>query len=233
MGMDRHEIEQVFLQKVDNDASIVRAKLVRGELNKLTEKERCSWVRFIMSLRLRQPSIVNDLRLGASEMLRGKLSDQDQLIEAPLNFPNLEEWTETIFPGAIENFGLSFFHELIDDEFIGTKLINLKWGLVAFSDKDHALLLGDNPCVFHGDIDGANFALMLPISPCCAFVATKGDQVAYELSKADRKKLSKNFNEATVRLATKYIYASNDSSERFILNRRPPSLVTGSKRSHG
>src|SRR4051812_27838616 len=61
-GMDKHAIERVFLQVVDNDAHLVHQKLLAQGLASLTRKDRLSWVRFIMSLQIRQPSVVFHLR---------------------------------------------------------------------------------------------------------------------------------------------------------------------------
>ena len=210
---------------MDNEAAVVRDKLLDGQLAALSQEERCAWVRFIMSLRLRQPSIVNLLRDGAQQTLRKKLAEAPEEYESIAvsgSFPTLEEWTEAVFPGAIENFGLSFFHELINDEAIGTKLLHLRWWIWKFDEQDHRLLLGDNPCVFAGGIDNPNLAVMLPISPKAAFIATRGETLAQELSRANGKRLSCNFNDATVRQAERYVYSVNDASRKFIENRRPP-----------
>lgn len=228
MGMDQHAIEKVVLQRVDNEADLVRKKLSEGRLASLSYEERCAWVRFIMSLRLRQPRIVNELRIGTEQVLRDKLSEKPedyQSIAEGSEFPTLEAWTEANFPGVIENYGLSFFHELINDETVGTKLLQLRWWVWKFTEHDHALLLGDNPCVFAGGIDYPNLAVMLPISPRAAFIATRGNAVAQALSRANGKILSSNLNDATIRQAERYVYAVNDASRRFIVNRRPPRFV--------
>jgi hypothetical protein len=224
MGMDQHVIEQVVLQRVDDEAAAVRDKLLNGQISSLSHEERCAWVRFIMSLRLRQPSVISLLRDGARQTLRQKLTDapdHNESIAIISTFPTIEEWTEAAFPGAIENFGLSFFHELINDEAIGTRLLQLRWWIWKFDQQDHPLLLGDNPCVFAGGIDNPNLAVMLPISPKAAFIATRGETVAQELSRANGKRLSSNFNDATVRQAEKYVYAVDEASRKFIEIRRP------------
>lgn len=225
VGMDKHAIETLVLQRVDNDADLVRKKLAAGQLASLTHVERCAWVRFIMSLRLRQPSIVDELRIGSAELLKQKLSEQPEVYQSIAvgdSFPTLESWTEAAFPGLIENFGLSFFHELINDEGIGTKLLRLKWWVWRFGANDHSLLLGDQPCVFAGGIDDPNFAMMLPISPQQAFIATRGETLTFELERANSKVLSRNFNNASVLQAENSVYSVDDRQLRFIQNRRPP-----------
>lgn len=225
MGMDRDALETVVLQRVDNEADLVRKKLEAGALTDLTFEERCAWVRFIMSLRLRQPKIVEGLRLEAAEHLRQELAKRPEEYESIATdgtFPTLEEWTEAAFPGAIENFGMSLFQGLMNDETVGTKLLNLRWWVWKFDDNDHTLLLSDQPCVFAGGIDDPNLAVMLPISPTTAFIATRGERLAFELPRANGKALSRNFNDASVRQADCYVYSVDESQRRFIENRRPP-----------
>lgn len=225
MGMDKHAIEKAVLQKVDNDAAAVIDKLINDRLVTLSHIERCAWVRFVMSIRLRQPSSVHLLRLEGEQILRMELAktpEEYSSIAGTDSFPTLEEWTEALFPGAIENFGLSVFQALINNGSIGTKLLRLRWWVRKFNEDDHSLMLGDNPCVLVGKIDDPDFAIMLPISPRAAFIATRGDEVAHSLSQISGKVLSKNFNDVTVRQAEQYIYAANDGCVTFIRNRRPP-----------
>ena len=222
-GMDKHAIENAVLQTVDHEASLIRQKLEEKQLASLTLEERCAWVRFIMSLRLRQPHTVSQLRKGAAETLRTKLAEQPEEYEALVDGtlpPTLEEWTELMFPGAIENFGLSFFHELLNDETIGTKLLHLRWWVWDFAGCSNHLLLGDRPCVFAGDIDHPDLAVMLPISPTKAFIATRGDKTALALSEAKSPILLGNFNDATVKQASERVFALDETPRRFIENRR-------------
>ena len=72
---NKHEIEQVVLQQVDNDAALVRVKLHNGQLQALTHVERCAWVRFIMSIRIRDPAVVRDLVTQSDQELRRSLAE--------------------------------------------------------------------------------------------------------------------------------------------------------------
>lgn len=222
-GMDQHAIEKVVLQTVDNDASLVKQKLDVQGLSALTLEERTAWVRLIMSLRLRQPDIVTQLRSESASTLRETLAAQPEeydaiaVGDAP---PTLEEWTESRFPGLIENFGLSFFHELLDNKTVGDKLLQLRWWLYDFSACSHRLLLADNPCIFAGGIDDPNLVVVLPISPTKAFIATRGELTAKALREARPSVLLRQLNDATVRQASTYIYGHDESQLRFIENRR-------------
>lgn len=221
--MNKHDIEQLVLQQVDNDAALVREKLRNRQLQTLAHGERCSWVRFIMSLRMRDPAVVRDLVSQSDQELRRSLADNPneylQLTDG--NDPaSLEEWTDINFPGLIENFGLTFYRGLLDDPQIGNKLLQLKWWVFDVSDGLNLLLLGDRPCIFFEGIDDPNLSIALPIAPNKVFIATRGDMLANELPRIRLPTLVTRINEATVAQARKYIYACDDRSLRFVKNRR-------------
>lgn len=221
-GMDKHAVEKVVLQSVDNEASKVRDKLEGGELKDLTLEERCAWVRFIMSLRLRQPDTILYLRNESEAHLRKSLAEAPEEYDAlasEASPPTLEQWTEQAFPGAIENFGMSFFHELLNDPGIGNKLLGLRWWVYDFGCCDNHLLLADHPCVFAGGIDDPNLAVVLPISPGKAFLATRGPLIAKALREADAKVLLSQLNDASVRQANERVFARDAAPRRFIENR--------------
>jgi hypothetical protein len=221
-GMDKHAVEKVVLQSVDNEASKVRDKLEAGGLKNLTLEERSAWVRFIMSLRLRQPDTVLYLRNESEAHIRKSLAEAPEEYEAVADEgapPTLEEWTERAFPGAIENFGMSFFHDLLNDPGIGNKLLHLRWWVYDFDRCENHLLLADHPVVFAGGIDDPNLVVMLPISPRKAFLATRGPLTAQALREADAKGLLSRLNDASVGQANERVFARDTSPRRFIENR--------------
>lgn len=227
-GMAKHAIEKVVLQAVDDEASKVRNKLESGQLISLTLEERSAWVCFIMSLRLRQPSNIIYLRNESEAVLRRNLAEAPEEYEAFAGNAapaTLEEWTELMFPGAIENFGLSFFHELLDDPGVGNKLLRLRWWVYDFSTCSNHLLLADHPCVFAGGIDHPDLVVFLPISPRKAFLATRGELTAQALRQAEPKGLISRLNDASVKQANERVFARNLSPSRFVENRLPASAA--------
>ncbi len=221
-GIDKQAIEKQLLMRIDNSAARVRLMLEGQGLRGLSVEDRMDWARFLMSLRLRQPAIVDELRQGAAEHLRKSLAAQPEQYEelAGLeNPPTLEEWTEKNYPGLIENFGMSFFHELVDNPRIGTKIISMKWWMWDFSDVPFDLLLADHPCIFTSGIDNKNIILALPISPKRAFMATQEERVADTLRRQRPRDLAARLNESSVGQAVARVYARDRSPQRFILNR--------------
>lgn len=221
-GMDQQAVEKQFLRQVDNSGAHVRNKLDHDGLHSLTIDERTDWARFLMSLRIRQPDVVQMLRTMAADRLRGTLAAQPELYEELAGLedpPTLEEWTEKNFPGLIENFGMSFFHKLIDNGKIGEKILRMKWWIWDFSRAPYELLLADHPCIFTSAIDDPNLIVALPIAPKKAFMATQSDHAAEVLRRQHPKDLARRLNESTVTQARVRIYARDRSPSRFIRNR--------------
>ena len=199
-GMSQQAIETDLMSHIDNYAAPVRVKMEQHGLKNLSMEqhglknlsisERQDWVRFLMSLRVRQPDIVSQIRTDGTHNLRQNLLEAPEQYEALAeedDAPTLEEWVEQHYPGfgvelgLIENFGLSCIPKLVDNREVGTKILYLRWWLWDFSNAKHELLLADNPCIFTGDIDAPELIVALPISPTKAFLATRGDLTAAKL----------------------------------------------------
>lgn len=221
-GMEKQAIEKIFFMQVDNLAARAHQKLVKHGLRSLTNDERSDWVRFLMSLRVRQPDIVQQLKTESAEhlvkTLRQQPEEYDKLAKNG-DAPTLVEWTEQQFPGLIENFGLSFFHEIASNPEVGEKIFKMKWWLWDFANVSFDLLLADHPCVFINGIDDPNLTIALPISPKKAFMATNSDDVAVMMRQQVPKHLALRLNELSLNQARARIYAPNTSPRRFIQNR--------------
>ena len=221
-GMDKYAIEKQFLRNVDNYAAQIRSKLLENGLRSLNDKEKTGWVCFLMSLRLRQPNIIHMLKNKSAKHLRKTLSEQPEQYEEladekdPLT---LEEWTENQFPGLIENFGLTFFHTLIDNPKYGNRFLNMRWWLWDFSDAPYELLIADHPCIFTSGVDDPNLIVALPIAPNRAFMMTQSDRVAGIMRKQRSRELVAKINESSLMQACTRRYARDRSPERFLLNR--------------
>lgn len=222
-GMEKQAIEKIFLMNVDNRGAIARSKLESEGLNSLSNEERVDWARFLMSLRIRQPEVVHNLQQEAEENLRRNLNENPEEYEqlATDGEPaTLEEWTESQYPGLIENIGLSFFHDLIDNPYYGNKILQMKWWVWDFKATPYDLLLSDHPCIFTSAIDDPKCVIALPISPKKVFMATQDDSVENSLRQSQPRELVVRLNEYSVIQARVRIYARSQlPALRFIKNR--------------
>jgi hypothetical protein len=179
--MEQQAIESRVLKHIDTLASAVLRKLTTTGFTGLTWENRCDWARFLMSLRLRQPNIIQQLRTEAADYLEASLIARPEKYDAIAELgdpPTLVEWTNKNYPGLIENFGLTFFNRLVDDAEIGRKIVRMKWWLWHFTQEPHDLLLADHPCIFIKAMDAPDLVIALPIAPRRAFIATGNGRVA-------------------------------------------------------
>lgn len=226
-GMGKQAIEKHLFGDIDNRAAVVLQKMLTTGLKLLSVEDRLDWVTFIMSLRLRQPDIIRDLKEDSEVELKKNLAAQPEQYEelaASGDAPTLEEWAEQHFPGLIENVGLSFLAGLVGHEALRRQIFEMKWWLWNFSGT-HELLFSDNPCIFTKGISDPNAIIALPISPTRAFMATQSDGVAATLRRQNGKYLAMRFNESSLGQARVRIYARDRSPHRFILNRMKGRMV--------
>lgn len=222
-GMDKQAVEQLFLKHVDNSAALVRDKLEFQGLKHLTTVDKVNWARFLMSLRFRQPDVIDMLQNDATEQLKASLKEDPKIYEelsTDEDLPTLEEFTEAQYPGLIENFGLSFFHELVDNHKYGNKILGMRWWLWGFKEIPYELLLSDHPCIFIYGIDDPKCIIALPISPKKVFMTTQSYEAAKIIRRQHPKVLAMLINESSVMQTRVRIYARSQSpARRFIENR--------------
>lgn len=221
-GMEQQAVEKHLLRHIDELAAGVLRKLATTGFTPLTPEDRSDWARFLMSLRLRQPDMIQQLRTESSEHLEASLMDNPEEYDAVAgtgNPPTLVEWTRENYPGLIENFGMSFFHRLVDNPEIGEKILHMKWWLWDFAREHHDLLLADHPCIFTKGIDDPDLVIALPIGPRKAFMATKTDRVATIMRRQRPRDLLVRMNESSLGQARVRVYSRDTSPRRFICNR--------------
>jgi hypothetical protein len=143
--------------------------------------------------------------------------------------PTLLEWTRKNYPGLIENVGMSFFRDFVDNAGIGEKIIRMRRWLWDFTREHNDLLLADQPCVFTTGIDDADLVIALPIGPRKAFMATKSERAATIMRRQRPKDLLMRINESSLNQARIRVYARDTSPRRFICNRLAKRLSTESR----
>lgn len=220
-GMSKQAIEEHVFKKIDDYAAKVRAKIICQGWQSLTIDDRYDWVRFILSLRVRQPNTISPLIDDASAEFRASLADAsyDECSSPDCGDPpTFEEWAEKHIPGLTENILFDTLPKIFDHpKFLGM-IGSLRWCIWRFDTSKHELLLGDNPCVFGGSIDSERFVLALPLSPDRAFFATRGNKTAQLLHRYDPTLLAKRLNEQAVLQANEKVYARTKIPKRFIQN---------------
>lgn len=225
---DQQRIETDFLAKVIDDPAggVLHHMRTAGPGHDLKQEQRVAWTRFIMSLRIRSPEIMEQLNAEAPAELRKNLQDDpeeyDTLAEEG-DPETLLEFVEKEAPGFIDDFGKRLLPRLIMDDKAFKRIHQMHWWSGDFSDSKVSLLTSDHPVIIMPGIDHPGCVLALPISPTLVFFACPDERVVQFLLHWNRTSLVEWLNASVVRLASEQVYAIDDSQAEFVrdLLRRP------------
>lgn len=213
-------VETKWFKPVDDDASNVLEKLRAGVSIPTSDSEsRSAWARFIMSLLVRCPEDILDLRVLWRERVFGTsgVNSQEEYNRVrPSDYPeNFADYLRSL-PLAIKEFHqFQSLISMIDSEKVGTRLINLVWEVVETSTVVPSFLTSDRPVIRNR---GAALHFALPISPRQLFIAAPSD-VMTRILRMREIDLVKDSNRLVVEGAQRFVYGVDDAQKRFVFNR--------------
>jgi hypothetical protein len=211
-------IEKHFMTPVvDYPASKALDRLVTGQV--LTSEMRADWVRFLMSLNLRDPTTVAEISDAMRRELINQLCGWYEANKTASDPPTFAEWAKCNTPlNIFENSGRLYLPNFIENSEIGTDLIRMHWLTCDLQSRGITLLTGDRPLIQTHGLKDQGSIVILPISPRFAFVATRTPEIARSLRLLEPKRLVKYINEMIVAQAVKHVYGSSDRHLRFVEN---------------
>lgn len=205
---DPDRIEREFFKPVDNAAAPILVRLIDDGPAGLDGLDRTRWARFVMSLQLRGPHSLSELKEGLDRTLR-------EVIERTRGLGAYEEALAHA-PEQITNFHKACLPEFIDNAFNGSLLVNMRWAVFNMSGGTRDLLTGDRPYLrWHGMGDPRCY-LSVPISPTHLFVAANAIETLRALEEQARKDTVRNANDQIARMALQSVYATGSSHRDFV-----------------
>jgi hypothetical protein len=221
---DPQFVEREFMGPlIDDPAATVYHHMVRSRAP-LSSHQRSVWTRFLMSLRVRMPDVIERLRTEAEDHLRRSLQEQPEEYEAargPNDPANLYEYMEQRRPGFVADFGIRMLPDLLNHPPVAEKIFEMYWWSHHFKGATVDLLTSDRPLIIVPGLDDNHCVMVLPLTPHLAFFATHSLTVAKRVTSTPMSCLARLLNHETVRLADQYIYAANRNQEAFIRQRFP------------
>ena len=212
------EIETNFLSKLDNDGAKIINKLISSQ--SLENEEPRIWAKFILALKVRTPENISRFKHAYPISYRKFLNDQQKEYEkhkAPHDPDKLIELYEQKSPGLIENIGVGQIPKIYSNPQAITDFLSFDtW---VFQTETHKLLSSDRPLVFIGKLDSLDCIIALPLSPSCAFFATKPNSRAEKhIHSMAPKKIVYLLNRAVVKQAKNRVYAESidDVCDKFL-----------------
>ena len=214
-----HLLETKFLGTVDDKAGKIIGKISKGDLQSLTDDEACHWVRFLMSLEVRRPSVVGFLKRHASKDFIDALDADAEFLSEMEQFDIRGRPSEILGSATtlhIQDRMLLRIQEAIDDPEIGKHYLRMSWLTKKLSTGGIDLVVADRPFIREGGIEAPDNVWCLPLDPDTAFFCSNNRNLLIELEHASACQLSKAINRCSVEQADKYVFDKSGRNSRLL-----------------
>lgn len=218
---DPQMIEREFMGRIIDDPASTVYKHLSESKAPLSEHQRTIWTRFLLSLRVRMPDVIERLRVDAENELRQNLMANPEEYEAlrgPNSPANLYDFLEKLRPGFVADFGIRMLPDLLAYQPAFKQIYEMYWWTHSFYGASISLLTSDRPLIITPSVDDQSCVLALPLGPHTAFFATHTLEMASRVASKPASKLAKAINHETVRLASHCVY-SIDSYQTYFIKR--------------
>jgi hypothetical protein len=219
-------LESKFLARTDEVAAKVHKKLLDGTATPWTPETRSSWSRFAINFLIRHPHPFAEIRTVAHDCwLRPDNITQAEYerIKKPDDPPTFEEWVLAQGGHLADRIRIRLIQGVMDNEPAGEKFNAMLWNVLDLSKSQYRLLTSDWP--LYREINGEDKLFALPISPTALFVATTRAATFEKMRRDNPDKVVSHVNAGVVSAARLYVYASDESQERFVKNRMSTKLL--------
>lgn len=217
--LGRDAIERFFFGEIDTKGAIARDILIESGPGGLSGDERCDFARLLLSLDIRRPKIVDDLRTKGQAHLAHELDTAREILaamqEAGISEPP-SSYVENQLGWYLQDQALLVVQKLVDNPAVGQRLINGHWYIRRLGADDGSLVLADRPLIrIHGyDRPGATW--VLPLTPKVAFLACNATENLRRLVRLSGQRFVKEVNRSSVNQAERFVFCVDRSHETWL-----------------
>lgn len=213
-GPLQDQFERLFLSPVDSKAAEALNMMERGEMN-WTADLRSGWTRFILTLLLRMPEDVADMKALAQWHF---FHDEDvekryRSLRRESDPDTWAMWVEKRDPHLVGNAAFRIAQKLMDHEKIGTDINHFSWSLVKTDHCRFELLTSDRPVTMSSNLSLPDAFILLPIGPRRLFLACREP---FSVDSKRVEKLATLSNKHVVDGAVSYVYATTSAARRYV-----------------
>jgi len=212
-------VEKNFMgPKLDDPAGAVHKMILAGKLPTLSAQDASKWSRFLVSLLLRLPHVIKDIKQKGADALREQIAMRPEEYEAIRRGSpesTLEEWVSNHMPHAYENLGIQAIPKLINSRLLNEAICNATWIAMPLRANGYDLLISDCPLILEGSLS-RTFLMALPLSPHQMFVASNSGDIAARLSAWSEKEIIKKTNCSMVGNTRDSIFSTGRLHDRLI-----------------
>jgi hypothetical protein len=210
-------MEDVFLKYVDNTASLALQMLLKGN-GHWTNELRSGWSRFLISLIIRHPDIMLELRAGAAASWK-KTGPSSQARYEKLKEPHFpatfDEYVSSVDPLIPPKVALNAIIKAFDSQRLGTQISRMHWAVIDLSKASHQLVTSDRPVQYQNLARETGF-IAVPIGPTKLFIAANSAQSISSTRAKKAEYVVKEVNRGVVSRARRFVFAHDQSQADFV-----------------
>jgi Protein of unknown function (DUF4238) len=207
-------IETKLLKPADGLAADALSAFVDDRPFAKPAQMRTSWSRFVLSLMLRYPESIDEMKRQLRENV-GRVYAETRKETDP---PTFTEYEAAHGTDELARLHGKLLLDLMQDSRMGRLIFGMHWGIIKFSRYGHSLLTSDRPITTNAFPISANH-LCLPIGPQRMFFACDTEQAEREFQQLDPEGIMRVINDRTARQAVNFVYGTDDRQLRFVENR--------------
>ena len=216
---EAQQVERHFMSPLDAMAADAHRMLLEGRVERMPQRERSAWSRFIMSLWFRTPDTLRDFKDAfAIALLAGDDGLERRFAEIRRDGQpeKLADMIAAMGPEFAEHAAMDLIRKMSDDPDNGLRLNNMHWSVIA-ADGGREFLISDAALQHSSDgVFTRSGWITIPIAPRHLFVAVSDPAVGATIRRLRRNDLVSRNNRAVVRRASIFVGASDLSQLRFV-----------------
>lgn len=215
-------LEARFMMPVDTYAAGAMNVFMRpGTQLEWTRLQRSSWSRFIMGMLMRHPDDIAELKNLIDDdwtNLTDEMREQYVQLWQEDMPETAEEWWEQNRETYREAARLQWLQGMIDNEGVGSRINSMSWNVANVRNGKRKLLTSDRPVCMTHTLDERDAFIMMPLTPAKLFIAVRRMETLANIRELTTDDLVAEVNLKVVQNARRFVFASDKSQERFILN---------------
>ncbi len=218
-------VEKRYMQATDDWA----AKALKVFLNPggptvrdLNVKEKIGWARFLYSLIVRTPEhlarMQNRIAVEAPAHVE-EFRDNYESIRKPSDPATFEEFKQLYLANPLNTSAPNMLPYLMRSERIIIEIGTMRFFTIDIRDAKHSFLTSDRPIAMTNGLNKPTSHIAIPLSPKRLFGAVKSQETYDAIGAMRPNELVVAVNAKVAEQARKYVYGTDDSQLRFVVNR--------------
>ena len=212
-------VEKNFFKPLDTDAERALQKILSGDSSPWNDPTRSAWARYVMSLIFRVPAAVQVLKDHSAEMWKEGVKAQEADYEnrrLPTDPQTFAEYSALMNPAASQIGAANMLMQIIDNEQVGTTVVNMHWSRIPLPKANVELLCSDRPVDKPLGFDDPRAYIAIPVAPRLLFVAAHNEWLEMAISGSNHTETVKWMNKTVVTQAREYVWGSDDTQLGFV-----------------